>query len=124
MARFQRGSLRIESRKKGNTWVLRYFVTRDSDGRRVEHKIPIGLVQDLPAESAVWAQVERQHLQLNEPDYKPRLTFTYLARHFMEHELGEQTEATDPKSHHNCRLQTHFEKPLHRSLGEADRSQP
>jgi integrase len=99
MARFQRGSLRVESRKKGDTWVLRYFVTRESDGQRVEHKIPIGLVQDLPTESAAWAEVERQHLQLNEPNYKPRLTFAYLARHFMEHELGEQTETTDPKSH-------------------------
>jgi len=27
MARFQRGSLRVESRKNGQTWVLRYFVT-------------------------------------------------------------------------------------------------
>jgi len=99
MARFQRGSLRVESRKDGDTWVLRYFVTRHSDGRRVEHKIPIGLVQDLPTESAAWAEVEQQHLQLNEPDYKPRVTFAYLARHFMEHELGEQNETTDPKSH-------------------------
>jgi integrase len=99
MARFQRGSLRVESRKKGDTWVLRYFVTRESDGQRVEHKIPIGLVQDLPTESSAWAEVERQHLQLNVSNYKPRLTFAYLARHFMEHELGEQTETTDPKSH-------------------------
>ena len=99
MARFQRGSLRVEARKKGPTWVLRYFVTRPSDGCRVEHKIPIGLVQHLPTESAAWAAVERQHLQLNEPDYKPRVTFAHLARHFMEHELGEQHEATDPKSH-------------------------
>ena len=38
MARFQRGSLRIESRKNGQNWVLRYYVTRMSDGRRVEHK--------------------------------------------------------------------------------------
>lgn len=35
MARFQRGSLRVESRKNGEHWVLRYFVTRHSDGRRV-----------------------------------------------------------------------------------------
>jgi hypothetical protein len=54
MARFQRGSLRIESRKNGQNWVLRYFVTRMSDGRRVEHKIPIGLVHDFPTESADW----------------------------------------------------------------------
>jgi len=99
MARFQRGSLRVESRKNGNTWVLRYFVTRHSDGRRVEHKIPIGLVHDFPTESAAWAEVDRQHLQLNEPDFKARVTFAHLALHFMNHELGEQTETADPKSH-------------------------
>ncbi|HLO00506.1 MAG TPA: hypothetical protein VK208_18755 [Pyrinomonadaceae bacterium] len=99
MARFQRGSLRIESRRNGENWVLRYFVTRHSDGRRVEHKIPIGLVHDFPTESAAWAEVERQHLQLNEPDFKPRMTFAHLAQHFMTHELGEQIETADPKSH-------------------------
>jgi integrase len=99
MARFQRGSLRVESRKNGNTWVLRYFVTRHSDGRRVEHKISIGLVHDFPTQSAAWAEVERQHLQLNEPSFKARVTFAHLAQHFMNHELGEQTETADPKSH-------------------------
>jgi hypothetical protein len=29
-------------------------------------KIPIGLVHDFPTESAAWAEVKRQHLQLNE----------------------------------------------------------
>jgi hypothetical protein len=52
MVRFQRGSLRKEDRKAGPTWVLRHYVTRQSDGRRVEHKIPIGLVRNLKAESA------------------------------------------------------------------------
>ena len=99
MARFQRGSLRVESRKNGQNWVLRYYVTRTSDGRRVEHKIPIGLVHDFPTESAAWAEVERQHLQLNAPDFKARITFCHLAQHFMNHELGEQTETADPKSH-------------------------
>ena|SRR5215469_10414468 len=47
MGRFQRGSLRQEDRKAGLTWVLRHYVTRQSDGKRVEHKIPV---------------VERQHL--------------------------------------------------------------
>jgi hypothetical protein len=70
MARFQRGSLRVESRKNGQNWVLRYYVTRTSDGRRVEHKIPIGLVHDFPTESAAWAEVERQHLQLNAPRFQ------------------------------------------------------
>ena len=79
--------------------MLRYFVTRNSDGRRVEHKIPIGLVHDFPSASAAWAEVERQHLQLNGPDFKARMTFSHLAHHFMTHELGEQTETADPKSH-------------------------
>jgi hypothetical protein len=98
MARFQRGSLRIESRKNGKNWVLRYFVTRMSDGRRVEHKIPIGLLHDFPTESAAWAEVDRQHLQLNGPDFKARITCSHLSQHFMTHELGEQTETADPKS--------------------------
>jgi hypothetical protein len=58
MARFQRGSLRVESRKNGQNWVLRYFVTRMSDGRKVEHKILIGLVHDFPTQSAAWAEVD------------------------------------------------------------------
>ena len=99
MARFQRGSLRVESRKNGQNWVLRYFVTRNSDGRRVEHKIPIGLVHDFPSVSAAWGEVQRQHLQLNGPDFKVRMTFAHLAQHFMTQELGEQTETADPKSH-------------------------
>jgi integrase len=101
MARFQRGSLRVECRKKGPTWVLRYYVTRESDGQRVEHKVAIGLVHDFPTQFAAWTQVEKQHLssQINQPDVRTRVTFADLARHFMEHELGEQMEAVDPKSH-------------------------
>jgi integrase len=101
MARFQRGSLRIENRKKGPTWVLRYYVTRQSDGRRVEHKVAIGLVHDFPTQSAAWTRVEKQHLnsQINQPDLRTRVTFADLAQHYMKHELGEQVEAVDPKSH-------------------------
>ena len=101
MARFQRGSLRVESRRKGPTWVLRYYVTRESDGRRVEHKLAIGLVHDFPTQTAAWARVERQHLSshINQPDVGTRVTFADLAGHYLQNELGEQTEAVDPKSH-------------------------
>ena len=101
MARFQRGSLRVESRKKGDTWVLRYFVTRPLDGRRVENKLAIGLVRDLPTEHAAWEEVQRQHLQLqiNRSDFKGRVLFADLARHYIAYELGEQSELIDPKSH-------------------------
>jgi hypothetical protein len=83
MARFQRGSLRVESRKKGPTWVLRYYITRESDGRRVEHKLAIGLLQNLPTQFAAWTQVERQHLssQINQPDLRTSVTFADLAWH-------------------------------------------
>jgi len=101
MARFQRGSLRVESRKNGPTWVLRYFVTRPSDSRRVEHKIAVGLVHDFPCESAAWAAVQKQHLQtqINQSDFRGHVTFADLAQHYIRHELGEQTEAVAPKSH-------------------------
>ncbi len=101
MARFQRGSLRVESRKSGPTWVLRYFVTRPLDSRRVEHKVAVGLVRDFPSESAAWAEVEKQHLQtqINRSDFRGRVTFADLAQHYMQHELDEQTEAVAPKSH-------------------------
>jgi len=81
--------------------MLRYFVTRPSDARRVEHKAAVGLVRDFPAESAAWAEVEKQHLQtqINQSDFKGRVTFADLAQHYMRYELGEQAEAVDPKSH-------------------------
>jgi len=101
MARFNRGWLRVESRKNGPTWVLRYYTTRQTDGRRVEHKIAIGLVHDLPNESSAWAEVAKQHLhsQINQLGFRGRVTFADLARHYVTHELGEQTETVDPKSH-------------------------
>jgi hypothetical protein len=101
MARFQRGSLRVESRKSGDTWVLRYFVTRPSDGKRVEHKLTLGLLRNLPSEATAWAEVQRQHLQLqiNRTDFKGRVTFGDLVQHYMQHELGNQSETVDPKSH-------------------------
>ena len=101
MARFQRGWLRVESRKNGKTWVLRHYTTRPSDGRRVEHKIAIGLLCDLPNESTAWAEVAKQHLhsQINQPDFRGRVTYADLARHYMAHELSQGTETVDPKSH-------------------------
>jgi hypothetical protein len=47
----QRGWLKKESRAHGETWVLFFRTPRKSDGKRVETKIPIGLVKDLPEKS-------------------------------------------------------------------------
>ena len=101
MARkFNRGWLRAEPRKSGPTWVLRFYTTRASDGKRVEHTLAVGLVRDFPSESSAWAEVQDQHLhgQINKPDFKARVTFGDLLVHYEEHELGDQTEAAIPKS--------------------------
>jgi hypothetical protein len=92
MVRFQRGSLRKEDRKAAPTWVLKHYVTRQSDGKRVEHKIPIRLVRDFKTESAAWAEMERQHLsqQINEPVSRGRVTFSAIARHYVQSELPER----------------------------------
>src|SRR5262249_212908 len=75
--RHQGGWLRTEKRSKGETWMLYFRTTRESDGKRVEHKLPIGLVRDLPSRAAAWKEVDRLHLvsQINEPDFCGRITF-------------------------------------------------
>jgi hypothetical protein len=96
MGRFQRGSLRKEDRKAGPTWVLRHYVTRQSDGKRVEHKMSVGLVQDFNTESAAWAEVERQQLaqQINERASRGRVLFADIARHYVKNELPERAPST------------------------------
>ena len=93
-----RGWLKVETRKSGKTWVLRFMTTRKTDGRRVEHKVAVGLVRDFPSQSAVWMEVERQHLNVNTPDFRGAVKFSDLAEHYIAHELGDQSDAVDPKS--------------------------
>jgi integrase len=79
--------------------MLFFRTTRESDGKKVEHKIPIGLVHDFPTKSAAWAEVEKQHLNLNPADFRVRVTFADLALHYQQHELGEQTNTVAPKAY-------------------------
>lgn len=97
--RHQRGWLKKEHRKEGETWMLYFRTLRESDGKRVENKTPIGLVRRFPSKASAWREVERQHLHINEVDFKARVTFADLANHYVKHELGEQTESVSPKSH-------------------------
>jgi integrase len=83
--------------------VLRYYVTR-SDGKRVEHKVPVGLVRDIgPTEADASREVDRQHLretinQLQPFQGRPR-TFGQLCQHYIENELRiDQEESARPKS--------------------------
>jgi len=94
-----RGWLKVEKRKNGKMWMLRFMTTRKTDGRRVEHKVPVGLVRDFSSESAAWMEVERQHLNVNSPDFRGAVKFSDLVEHYIEHELGDQSDAVDPKSH-------------------------
>lgn len=75
--RHQRGWLKKECRAEGETWVLFFRKSRKSDGKRVENKIPIGLVQNFPNED----------------------TFGDLAQHYAEHELVDHTESIHAKAH-------------------------
>ena len=96
MGRFQRGCLRIEDRKSGPTWVLRHYVTRESDGKRVEHKVPIGLVRELRTESAAWAEVEHQRLlqQINEPNSRGRITFSDISLPLHQERTAQRAPST------------------------------
>ena len=77
MARYQNGSVRAERRSDGLTWAYRFRVTR-SDGKRVEHKIALGLVSDIgPTEKDAWREVDRQHLR---EEIKPAKTLSWEAK--------------------------------------------
>jgi len=103
MARYQNGSVRIEQRKDGPTWVYRFQTTR-SDGKRVEHTAALGLVDDLGgAEKDAWAEVDRQRLRETVNQMQPfrgtPRTYGQLCKHFIENELmDDQSEATIPKA--------------------------
>ncbi len=98
--RHQRGWIKKEQRKNGETWMLFFRTTRKSDGKRVEQKIPVGTVLEFPSKASAWAELERQQLQINKPDFRRRILFADLAQHYQQHELGEQQNAiVDPKAH-------------------------
>ena len=101
--RHQQGWLKREKRSRGETWVLFFRTVRKSDGKRVENKIPIALVKDFPDKSCAWAEVERQHLTINQVDSRGCVTFADLAHHYAENELVEPTESIHPKAHTTIR---------------------
>jgi integrase len=101
--RNQRGWLKKENRAHGEMWVLFFRKTRKSDGKRVESKIPIGLVENFPEKNDAWAEVERLHLHINEVNSRRGITFGHLAQHNAEHELIDHTESIHAKAHTTVR---------------------
>jgi len=104
MARYQNGSVRIEQRSEGPTWVFRFQVTR-SDGKRVEHKRPLGLVRRIGlGKKQAWQEVDRQRLRETANEVQPfrgkPQTIGHLCQHYIENELQEdQSEATIEKAY-------------------------
>ncbi len=103
MARYQNGSVRIEQRKDGPTWVYRFQVTR-SDGKRVEHTAAVGIVKKIGTiEKNAWIEVDRQRLRETVNQFQPfrgtPRTYGQLCQHYIANELMEdQSEATIPKA--------------------------
>lgn len=91
MDKYQRGSLRVEQRRAGPTWVLRYGATRVSDGRRVERTAPVGLVSVIgKSTSAAWREVDRLRLSAKINEAYPNLaapTFSAIADSYLAHEV-------------------------------------
>ena len=111
--RYQRGWLKKETRTQGETWVLFYRTNRKSDGKRVESKIPIGLVRDFPEKSHTWAEVDRLRVPINQFNSRRGITFGDLAQHYAEHELADHTESIHPKAHTTVRA---YERVLRNRL--------
>jgi len=94
---YQRGSLKKVRRKEGETWVLRFRVA-NSDGRRVENTLPVGLVRDFPNEKAALREVDKRGLlvRVNEAPALQRIRFNQLAEHYLRADVG--ADALRPKS--------------------------
>jgi hypothetical protein len=101
LSRFQQGSIRKRVRGKGAVWVLRYYATRDDDGKRVERTLTVGSVKKFPSESSVWAEIERRRVRerINGPGFTGAVTVGDLVAHYLEHELADQSLAIEPRSH-------------------------
>ena len=100
--RYQEGSLRLESRKGGKVWRLRFRITR-ADGHRVEHAIVFGTQKELPTRAAAREFVKTLYLPINNPAPnrcgRP-VTFNDIAVHYIQEELpDDQNQASIPKAY-------------------------
>src|SRR5271157_5836567 len=104
---YQRGSLKKLPRKEGETWVLRYRVTK-ADGRRVEHTMPVALVRDFPKEKDAWREVDKLGLllRINDDPGDVRIRFNALAEHYLKADFGDH--AVRPKSENTIIITKHI----------------
>jgi len=90
------GWLTKGSRKKGDVWLHHFYVTRDSDGKRVETTRTIGLVSKFPKESDVWQEIRRSQ----QAGSTGRLTVTALADAYRQAELPFKSRSTQDLHQH------------------------
>ena len=77
--------------------MLRYRVAT-TDGKRVEHNTPVGLVQKFPKDEDAWREVDRLGIlvRINDAPSTSRLRFNTLAEHYLKADFG--ADAVRPKS--------------------------
>jgi integrase len=83
-------------RKKGDVWVHHFYVTRDSDGKRVETTRTIGLVSKFPKESDAWQEIQRSQ----QAGATGRLTVNALADAYRQAELPFKSQSTQDLHQH------------------------
>jgi integrase len=104
---YQRGSLRIVSRKGGDVWMLRYRLNT-ADGKRKENTLPVGLLRDFPTEKAAWREVDRLGLliRINSEESATRTRFNTLAEYYLKADFGD--DAVRPKSVNTIPIVEHY----------------
>jgi integrase len=90
------GWLTIGHRKKGDVRLHHFYVTRDSDGKRVETTRTIGLVSRFPKESDVWQEIQRSR----QAGTTGRLTVNALADAYRQSELPFKSRSTQDLHEH------------------------
>ena len=121
--RHQRGWLKKEKRAQGETWVLFFRTTRKSDGKRVENKIPVGLLRDLPDASSAWAEVERLHAPINPRRCATRIELWGLGTALCGTRVGCVLRIDPPQDAYNHkRLRASSPKPAAPTNGEQNRT--
>ena len=91
-ARYQRGSLKQETRKSGqNVWVFRWYETQ-TDGSKKYRKVVIGSVYDLKTEAAAQQSLDVLRLTINQQTPRQALrpiSFETLVQHYRQKEMPD-----------------------------------
>ena len=104
---YQRGSLRLVSRKGGDVWLLQYRLNT-ADGSRRENTLPVGLLRNLPTEKTAWREVDRLGLlvRINSEESGTRIRFDALAEYYLKADCGD--DAVRPKSANTIPIVEHY----------------